>query len=114
VAGYNVEYSGTGFALFMLGEYASMILMSVLTAILFLGGWLPPLDVAPLNEVPGFVWLAVKTAAILFIFLWARATLPRFRYDQLMRLGWKIFLPFTLIWLVLTATALKLFEFWGA
>lgn len=114
VAGYNVEYAGTGFALFMLGEYASMILMSAMTAILFLGGWLPPLDVSPLNLVPGFVWLAIKTAAILFIFLWTRATLPRFRYDQLMRLGWKIFLPFTLIWLILTATALKLFEFWGA
>lgn len=114
VAGYNVEYSGTGFALFMLGEYASMIMMSALTSILFLGGWLPPVEAVPFTLIPGFVWLALKTAAILFIFLWTRATLPRFRYDQLMRLGWKVFLPFTLLWLVLTATALKLFALYGA
>lgn len=107
VAGYNVEYSSMPFALFFLGEYANMILMSAMAVLLFLGGWLPPVDVAWLNWIPGFVWFVVKVCAILFIFLWARAALPRFRYDQLMRLGWKVFLPFSLIWLVLTAFVLK-------
>ncbi|MDA8232338.1 MAG: NADH-quinone oxidoreductase subunit NuoH [Magnetospirillum sp.] len=106
VAGYNVEYSAMAFALFFLGEYANMILMSAMTAILFLGGWLPPLDVWPLNAVPGIVWFALKIALVLFIFLWVRATFPRYRYDQLMRLGWKVFLPFSLFWLVLTAGVL--------
>ena len=108
VAGYNVEYGSMGFALFFLGEYANMILMSAITAVLFLGGWLPPLDIAPLNMVPGIMWFGLKTCAILFIFLWARATLPRFRYDQLMRLGWKIFLPFTGLWFVGQAVVMKL------
>ena len=108
VAGFFVEYSSMSFALFFLGEYANMILMSALTTILFLGGWLPPLDVAPLNWVPGPLWFALKVAFCLFVFIWVRATFPRYRYDQLMRLGWKIFLPFSLLWLVLTAAFLKL------
>ena len=110
VAGYNVEYGSMPFALFFLGEYANMILMSAMTVLLFLGGWLPPLDVAPLNMIPGIFWFFGKTALVLFFFLWTRATLPRYRYDQLMRLGWKVFLPFTLLWLVLTATVLKVME----
>ncbi len=108
VAGFFVEYSSMSFALFFLGEYANMILMSALAVILFLGGWLPPLDIAPFNWVPGPIWFAVKVAACLFTFVWVRATFPRYRYDQLMRLGWKIFLPFSLFWLVLTAAVLKL------
>ena len=96
VAGYNVEYSSMTFALFFLGEYANMILMCAMTVVLFLGGWLPPLDVAPLNWIPGPVWFALKIAAVLFVFLWVRATFPRYRYDQLMRLGWKVFLPLSL------------------
>ncbi len=108
VAGFFVEYSSMSFALFFLGEYANMILMSALTVILFLGGWYPPLDIAPLNWLPGPLWFALKVAAVLFCFIWVRATFPRYRYDQLMRLGWKIFLPFTLFWLVLTAFTLKI------
>ncbi len=108
VAGFFVEYSSMSFALFFLGEYANMILMSALTTILFLGGWYPPLDIAPFNWLPGPLWFALKVAAILFCFIWVRATFPRYRYDQLMRLGWKVFLPFTLFWLVLTAFTLKL------
>jgi NADH-quinone oxidoreductase subunit H len=106
VAGYFVEYSSMSFAMFFLGEYAAMILMSGMTSILFLGGWLPPFDVAPFNWVPGLVWFALKTALCLFVFLWVRATMPRYRYDQLMRLGWKVFLPFSLLWVVLTAGVL--------
>ncbi|MBI5164570.1 MAG: NADH-quinone oxidoreductase subunit NuoH [Magnetospirillum sp.] len=109
VAGYNVEYSAMPFALFFLGEYANMILMAATTSILFLGGWLPPVDIWPLNAVPGIIWFALKIAFILFIFLWVRATFPRYRYDQLMRLGWKVFLPFSLFWLVLTAGVLVAF-----
>jgi NADH-quinone oxidoreductase subunit H len=108
VAGYNVEYGSMSFAVFFLSEYMAMITMSAMAAILFLGGWLPPLDIAPLNMIPGMFWLFGKTAAILFFFIWARATFPRYRYDQLMRLGWKIFLPFCLFWLILTAFYLKL------
>jgi len=96
VAGYNVEYSAMTFALFFLGEYANMILMSGMTTVLFLGGWLPPVDVVPFTWVPGPVWFALKVAAVLFVFLWVRATFPRYRYDQLMRLGWKVFLPISL------------------
>ena len=103
VSGYNVEYSSMSFALFFLGEYANMILMSAMTAILFLGGWLPPFDIAPFNWIPGPVWFIAKIAFVLFLFLWVRATFPRYRYDQLMRLGWKVFLPFSLLWVVLTA-----------
>jgi len=96
VAGYNVEYSAMTFALFFLGEYANMILMSGMTTILFLGGWLPPLDIALFNWVPGPIWFALKISFCLFIFIWVRATFPRYRYDQLMRLGWKVFLPISL------------------
>lgn len=108
VAGYHVEYSSLSFALFFLGEYANMILQSAMATLLFLGGWLPPFDIAPFNLIPGFIWFILKICFFLFVFLWARATLPRYRYDQLMRLGWKIFLPFTLIWVVLTAGFLLL------
>jgi NADH-quinone oxidoreductase subunit H len=103
VAGFFSEYSAMTFALFFLGEYANMILMSAMTSILFLGGWLPPFDVAPFNWVPGPIWLMAKVAVVLFFFLWVRATFPRYRYDQLMRLGWKVFLPFSLLWVVLVA-----------
>lgn len=103
VAGYFVEYSSMSFALFYLGEYANMILMSGMASILFLGGWLPPVDMVPFTWIPGPIWFFLKIAFVLFIFLWVRATFPRYRYDQLMRLGWKIFLPFSLIWVILTA-----------
>jgi NADH-quinone oxidoreductase subunit H len=106
VSGYNVEYSAMTFALFFLGEYANMILMSGMTAVLFLGGWLPPMDIAPFNWIPGPIWFAGKIALVLFCFLWVRATFPRYRYDQLMRLGWKVFLPFSLLWVVVTAGVL--------
>ena len=96
VAGYNVEYSAMTFALFFLGEYAAMILMCAMTTILFLGGWLPPIDIAPFNWIPGVFWFAGKVAVMLFFYLWVRATFPRYRYDQLMRLGWKVFLPLSL------------------
>ena len=102
VAGYNVEYSSMAFALFFLGEYANMILMSGMTTVLFLGGWLPIIDVAPFNWIPGVIWFGAKVAMCLFGFLWIRATFPRYRYDQLMRLGWKVFLPFSLLWVALT------------
>ena len=95
------------FALFYLGEYANMILMSwAMTSVLFLGGWLAPVGVPPFTWVPGPIWFLLKIAFVLFCFLWVRATFPRFRYDQLMRLGWKVFLPFSLFWLVLTAGVL--------
>jgi len=99
VAGHMIEYSGMAFALFFLGEYANMILISALTSILFLGGWLSPVGFLP----DGFVWLVVKTSFILFLFLWFRATFPRFRYDHIMRLGWKVFIPLTLFWVVVVA-----------
>lgn len=110
VAGYHVEYSSMPFALFFLGEYANMTLMSALTSILFLGGWLPPIDIAPFNWIPGPVWFALKVAFFLFVFIWVRATLPRYRYDQLMRLGWKVFLPVTLAWVVLSSGVLMYFD----
>jgi NADH-quinone oxidoreductase subunit H len=103
VAGYQVEYSSMPFAMFFLSEYANMILMSAMTAILFLGGWLPPFDVAPFNWLPGPLWFIFKIVFLLFVFIWVRATLPRYRYDQLMRIGWKVFLPVSLGWVVLTA-----------
>ena len=109
VAGFFVEYSSMSFALFFLGEYANMILMSAMTAILFLGGWLPPIDIAPFNWVPGPIWFIAKICFLLFVFIWIRGTFPRYRYDQLMRLGWKVFLPFSLLWLVLTAGVLMAF-----
>jgi NADH-quinone oxidoreductase subunit H len=103
VAGFFVEYSSMSFALFFLGEYANMILMSALTTLLFLGGWLAPFGVGPFTWVPGPIWFILKVCFCLFVFLWVRATFPRYRYDQLMRLGWKVFLPASLLWLVLTA-----------
>ena len=106
VAGYFVEYSAMSFALFYLGEYANMILISAMTSVLFLGGWLAPAGFPPFTWVPGPIWFALKIALVLFCILWVRATFPRFRYDQLMRLGWKVFLPFALVWLVVTAGVL--------
>ena len=106
VAGFFVEYSSMTFALFYLGEYANMILMSAMTSILFFGGWLPPFGVAPFTWIPGPIWFFAKIAFVLFCFLWVRATMPRYRYDQLMRLGWKVFLPLSLAWLAATAAFL--------
>jgi NADH-quinone oxidoreductase subunit H len=103
VAGFHVEYSGMGFALFFLGEYMNMILVCTLAAIMFLGGWLPPFDWPVLNAIPGIVWLGLKVSFLLFCFLWFRATFPRYRYDQIMRLGWKVFIPITIVWLVVVA-----------
>ena len=110
VSGYNVEYSAMTFALFFLGEYGFMILMSAMTSILFLGGWWPPFNVAPFTWVPGPVWFALKISFCLFLFLWVRATFPRYRYDQLMRLGWKIFLPLSLAGVVIVAGILVAFD----
>ncbi len=110
VAGFNVEYSSMPFALFFLGEYANMILMSAMASILFLGGWLPPLDIVPFNLIPGFIWLALKIAFLLFCFLWVRASLPRYRYDQLMRLGWKVFLPLSLAAVIIVSTVLLVID----
>ena len=100
VAGHMVEYSGMSFAMFFLAEYANMILVSALAVTMFLGGWLPPLDAPLLNAIPGWIWLGLKTFVVVTLFLWVRSTFPRFRYDQIMRLGWKIFIPITLVWLV--------------
>ena len=110
VAGFFTEYSSASFVLFFLGEYASMILMSSMTVILFMGGWLPPFDIYPLNVIPGVIWFVIKIIFILFLFIWVRGTFPRYRYDQLMRLGWKIFLPLSLLWVVLTAGFLIVFD----
>jgi NADH-quinone oxidoreductase subunit H len=110
VTGYNVEYSSMTFALFFLGEYMNMILMSAIAVILFLGGWLPPLNIFPFTLIPGPIWFILKVCFVLFCFIWARATLPRYRYDQLMRLGWKILLPFSLLWVVLTSGFLVYFD----
>ena len=101
VAGFHVEYSGTAFAVFFLAEYANMILISFLASILFLGGWLSPLPFLP----DGFIWLLVKSSCLMFCFFWFRATFPRYRYDQIMRLGWKVFIPLTIIWLILLGFA---------
>jgi NADH-quinone oxidoreductase subunit H len=109
VAGYFAEYSSMTFALFFLGEYGNMILVSATISILFLGGWLPLVDIAPFNWIPGPIWFAAKICLVLFLFLWVRATFPRYRYDQLMRLGWKVFLPLSLLWVVLTAGVLLAF-----
>jgi NADH-quinone oxidoreductase subunit H len=100
VSGYNTEYAAMGFALFFLGEYANMILMCSMVNIFFLGGWLPLIDIAPLNWIPGVIWFGLKTTILLFVFVWVRAAFPRYRYDQLMRLGWKVFLPFSLGWVL--------------
>ena len=106
VAGYNVEYSSMTFGLFFLGEYGNMILMSSMSTILFLGGWLPPFDTEYFNIIPGFLWFLLKVTFLLFVFLWVRATLPRYRYDQLMSLGWKLFLPLSLFWIIITSSFL--------
>ena len=103
VAGHMIEYSGMTFAVFMLTEYANMMLISALASVMFLGGWYPPVDIAPLNWIPGWIWLGIKTFLMVSVFIWFRATFPRYRYDQIMRLGWKIFIPVTLVWLVLVA-----------
>ena len=108
VAGYQTEYSSMSFALFWLGEYANVILMCGLNAILFWGGWLPPVDWAPLYLVPGIIWFFLKILFFFFVFSWVKATVPRYRYDQLMRLGWKIFLPLSLIWVFLVSGFLML------
>ena len=110
VSGYNVEYSAMGFALFFLGEYANMLLMSALTAILFLGGWLPLFNFFPFSYIPGSIWFGFKIGFFVILFIVMRACLPRFRYDQLMSLGWKVFLPFSLGWLILTASILMSFN----
>jgi len=107
VQGFQTEYSSMPFALFFLGEYANMILLSALGSVLFLGGWMSPIPHAPFTYVPGVVWFALKIAFLLFIFSWSKGTLPRYRYDQLMRLGWKVFLPVSLGWVVLTAAVLQ-------
>ncbi len=111
VAGFHVEYSGMAFALFFLAEYANMILIAALSSIMFLGGWLPPFNIAPFTWVPGLFWLLGKMSAMLFLFLWFRATFPRYRYDQLMRLGWKVFIPLTLIWVVVVGVWMQT-PFW--
>ena len=103
VAGYQVEYSSMAFALFFLGEYANILLMCALTSVLFLGGWLPPIDWAPLYVIPGFFWMMGKICFMFFVFAWVKATVPRYRYDQLMRLGWKVFLPLSGLWVVLVS-----------
>jgi NADH-quinone oxidoreductase subunit H len=109
VAGYQVEYSSMAFALFFLGEYANILFMCALIPVLFLGGWLPPLDWAPLYYVPGFVWMLAKMAFMFFVFAWVKAAVPRYRYDQLMRLGWKVFLPLSLGWVVVVSGWLMFF-----
>lgn len=110
VAGFHVDYSGMAFTVFFLAEYANMILVATLASIMFLGGWLPPVDIAPFNLIPGMVWLLLKIAFMLFFFLWFRATFPRYRYDQIMRLGWKVFIPLTLVWIVVLGMVMQLPE----
>ena len=113
VAGHMVEYSGMSFAMFFLAEYANMWLVSILAAIMFLGGWLSPIDSALFNWIPGWIWLGLKTFAVVSLFLWVRATFPRFRYDQIMRLGWKIFIPVTLVWLLVVGAWMQTsFNIW--
>jgi NADH-quinone oxidoreductase subunit H len=101
VAGHMIEYSGMSFAMFFLAEYANMWLVSILATLMFLGGWASPIDMAPFTWIPGWIWLGIKVFVMVTMFLWVRATFPRYRYDQIMRLGWKIFIPVTLVWLVL-------------
>lgn len=111
VAGFQTEYSSMSFALFWLGEYGNVLLMCALNAILFWGGWLPPIDWAPLYVIPGIFWMFAKILVFFFLFSWVKATVPRFRYDQLMRLGWKIFLPISLFWVFLVSGYLQIFRF---
>lgn len=110
VAGYNVEYSSMGFALFFLGEYANMILMSGLCTLLFLGGWLPILDLPIFKKIPCSIWFSIKVLFFLFLYIWVRAAFPRYRYDQLMGLGWKVFLPLSLAWVVSVSGVLVTFQ----
>ena len=110
VAGYNVEYSAVGFALFFIGEYANILLMSSLSVLLFLGGWLPPFNLF-FGYIPGIFWFNLKLLLLIFTFVWVRASFPRYRYDQLMRLGWKVFLPLSLSWVIFVSGFLILFEF---
>ena len=110
VAGYQTEYSGMMYAMFWLGEYANILLMCAMGSILFLGGWLPPLDIYPLNVVPSPIWMIIKILFLFFIFAIVKAIVPRYRYDQLMRLGWKVFLPFSLLYVVMTASFLIYFD----
>ncbi|MFL2930039.1 MAG: NADH-quinone oxidoreductase subunit NuoH [Candidatus Micropelagos sp.] len=110
VAGFMVEYSSTPYVVFMIGELANIVLMCAMTTILFLGGWLPPINIAPFNMVPGVIWFTLKLCLMFFMFAMVKAMVPRYRYDQLMRLGWKIFLPFSLVWVVLTAGVLQYFQ----
>ena len=107
VAGFHVEYSGMAFAVFFMAEYANMILIATLTTVMFLGGWNPLFDFAPFNWIPTFVWLLLKIAFVLFLFLWFRATFPRYRYDQIMRLGWKVFIPITLVWILVVGAMMQ-------
>ena len=111
VAGYNVEYSSMSFGLFFLGEYGNMILMSSMSTILFLGGWLPPFESQYFDFMPGYLWFLIKVVVLLFVFLWVRATLPRYRYDQLMTLGWKLFLPLSLLWIIITSSFMFFMEY---
>ena len=111
VAGYNVEYSSMSFGLFFLGEYGNMILMSSMSTILFLGGWLPPFESQYFDFIPGYLWFLMKVVSLLFVFLWVRATLPRYRYDQLMTLGWKLFLPLSLLWIIITSSFMVFVEY---
>jgi len=112
VAGHMIEYSGMSFAMFFLAEYANMILVSMLCVLMFLGGWLPP--VAALDFIPGWIWLAIKVFVVVTMFLWVRASFPRYRYDQIMRLGWKIFIPVTLVWLVVVGLWMQTpFNIWN-
>jgi len=110
VAGYQVEYSSMAFAMFWLGEYANVLLMCAMLTILFFGGWLPPVDIAPFNMVPGVIWFLLKLFFFFFLFAWVKASVPRYRYDQLMRLGWKVFLPLSLFWVIATAGFLVAFD----
>lgn len=110
VAGFHVDYSGMAFTVFFLAEYANMILIATLTSIMFLGGWLPPLNIELFTMIPGFIWLLLKIAFVLFCFLWFRATFPRYRYDQIMRLGWKVFIPITLVWILVLGGIMQLPE----
>jgi len=111
VAGFAVEYSSTPYLLFMLGEYVAIVTMCALTTILFLGGWLPPVDIWPLNMVPGLLWFLAKVVFVFFMFAMVKAFVPRYRYDQLMRLGWKVFLPLSLFMVVAVAAVLQFFQF---
>lgn len=107
VAGHMIEYSGMGFALFFLAEYINMIVISTMTALMFLGGWAPPINSVLTNAIPGFFWLLIKVFLLLSVFIWIRASFPRYRYDQIMRLGWKVFIPLTVAWLIIVAIWIK-------